>query len=1306
MKFSFKKALCLFLTVCIMCSTFALPVFANTEEKNTTQIAEGLTAEKLCSLRQSHTINPGRDITYSIRIENATSTEQTVTITDVIPEVAEYKKGCENISDGVMTWTTTVPADGSMSIQYSITVKNDNSLLGQSVEGGNAKVNGISVDCYDIYIENTFGEVDNKKIISSIDTLNTALVTDTELAKTIYNNATSFNFTMDEDSAEVLEQIYVTGVNAGAGSGSGGAEEMPAIVANYMDMIAPTLYGGTTVHITPNEYFRGEPNPNPTKEDLMIGDLLFLGSTSSANVYIYNGDQLVKLDSGNFKEVVREDANAVLARAVASEKYIVLRPSFVLTTYHQSTPEFDENLSDAQKAVIYTALAYQRRGYRVQYADSVMNLKEYRWQHSVNSPESYTQDNIQYTNCAAFCNDVYINSIGYNEEAMYRTDLLNNCKKTVWRFTRTATQEHSAEEKAQVEKEFYDTLQPGDIINIRYTTSSGHAMLYVGNGTIIHSAGSKISYGQVDTIETSIKVMRVAELWTPDNRRYIFSKCSSINIVRPLMNWNGEIPQNTKNRITTMMGIVGEKLSSKNEYTSVNPGDEITYTFSVYNTNEEAKTLEILDTVPVNTSFVSGDLENDNGNLSRSLTVGANETKTVSYTVKVNEDAPCGTRIVSNSATIGGVIHPTHEILVAKTLTDAQQTQITTAYNNNKSTLSGVALANKIYKDVLGVEKVIHHDTVEDILGNLTRVVSNGEVIDGVTVKITDTYANDNYFFELDKSYYKDMVVPKFMNGRYVFSTQNHSDLFTRLPREVYLIPGDIIVSKTKYASTTTLYMYSKEGLINLSNKTIDKTPDVACQKLLGNKCFVLLRPSMANSYEYTEPEISPLEIYIEELKELNKSSISDDATLAVFEAKVAEIDTYLAENTDEALTADQLVVYNTAIASIKLYKDSQATPGNPEEGVIRSEGKVWFNLNGNSRLFVKSDSTIYTNRTTYKDFLPGVDFAGTIRSGAVAEDYTPTGDFATDQADIVYPLNGGAMFVYTLDKNNASPGKYTIPDFTTGEDGNIYWEIFGVKYLIQPNKNVIKNLSFKIPTSSLTDTDMIARYKSLNTDAVIDVPDGKYESVGILVGAKLKFSKAFSVSLYYEGEEAPVVVSGDDMKISLSTATSYKEGTLSMKNFLHSDPNNDSAHYFVPKTIEADSSKVLTKISVKDTSVTNNRQPLYVISAWGVEKDELSGEISLEKNTDTETGKITSATTNVTIKNPFGSAGKIYTLIIACYDENNNFCGMKTMPNVTTEGEKEITKSLTYQVPSNTVTVKAFLWKDLTTMAPLAECK
>jgi uncharacterized repeat protein (TIGR01451 family) len=586
----------------------------------------------------------------------------------------------------------------------------------------------------------------------------------------------------------------------------------------------------------------------------LVGDLVFFGNSREACVYIYNGTHLLKLDSGNFKELLREDANAVLARAAASERYAVLRPSFVLTDVHHSPAEHDETLTDAQKAIIGTALAYHKRGYRVQYDDTTLNIREYRWQRNINPPEAYTTDNVCYTNCSVFCNDVYRFAIGYTE-----CDLSQNLRKLseeiVWRFTRTDDEEHTPQEMAEIEAAFYENLQAGDVIAVHYKKPKvgGHAMLYVGNGTNIHSGGYNMSYGESDTIEASIKLMRVADLWTVGNPRYVFSALNSICIIRPLKTWRGTaIPQNTLNRITTMKGIVGEKLASRNRYTSVNPGDEITYTFSVFNTNKEPKAIEIEDTVPANTTFVSGDLTNENGKLSCTITVPAKETKKVSYTVKVNEDTPSGTRIESNNATIGGVIHPTHEILVAKTLTRAQQSAITTAYNDKKATLGGAALANAIYSDVLGADAVLKHDTVEGILGEMTLIAERGQVIDGVPIELGETsiHLNDNYFFKSD-SYYKKMLVPKMIGGRYIYPSVKFGDAQVRLPREAHLIPGDIIVSKTRFESSTALYMYSNEGLINLDTKTLDTSPDIACQKLLGGKCFVILRPSMADSFEY-----------------------------------------------------------------------------------------------------------------------------------------------------------------------------------------------------------------------------------------------------------------------------------------------------------------------------------------------------------------------------------------------------------------------------------------------------------------------
>ena len=85
--------------------------------------------------------------------------------------------------------------------------------------------------------------------------------------------------------------------------------------------------------------------------------------------------------------------------------------------------------------------------------------------------------------------------------------------------------------------------------------------------------------------------------------------------------------------------------------------------------------------------------------------------------------------------------------------------------------------------------------------------------------------------------------------GRHIYSKVKFGDAQVRLPREAHLIAGDIIVSKALTKSDDAVYMYSKEGLINLDKRIFVKEPDAFIQKLMGNKCFVVLRPSTAKSF-------------------------------------------------------------------------------------------------------------------------------------------------------------------------------------------------------------------------------------------------------------------------------------------------------------------------------------------------------------------------------------------------------------------------------------------------------------------------
>lgn len=260
----------------------------------------------------------------------------------------------------------------------------------------------------------------------------------------------------------------------------------------------------------------------------------------------------------------------------------------------------------------------------------------------------------------------------------------------------------------------------------------------------------------------------------------------------------------------------------------------------------------------------------------------------------------------------------------------------------------------------------------------------------------------------------------------------------------------------------------------------------------------------------------------------------------------------------------------------------------------VYANGKVWFDLNGNAKFYATANDKQWKERATFSDFLPGVDYAGYIN--------TPTGDFATDQNALSLTGTGGAFLRYTLD-SGASLGTYSDPDFKTGEDGNIYWTIKGVDYLLRVNEKVIKNYHTTITTSSLTDESMIERYKSINNPHVIDVPDKKYTSIGLLAGSMLNYTKKLKVSLYYEGEAEPVVYDNDDMKLFIKAATSPADGTLYLRNFKNKDNSQAGGPtYFMPKEIQTESNKILTKIEIDDAGTNNASYAFFVISAWGIE--------------------------------------------------------------------------------------------------------
>ena len=110
-----------------------------------------------------------------------------------------------------------------------------------------------------------------------------------------------------------------------------------------------------------------------------------------------------------------------------------------------------------------------------------------------------------------------------------------------------------------------------------------------------------------------------------------------------------------------------EKLASHKSYVSVNPGEEITFTFEVMNANSGSRVVSITDTLPENTEFVavSGGAER-NGALSFSVAVGAGQTASVSYTVRVKEGTyPENAWVSNDAAKANGVSVVCHDLQYA-----------------------------------------------------------------------------------------------------------------------------------------------------------------------------------------------------------------------------------------------------------------------------------------------------------------------------------------------------------------------------------------------------------------------------------------------------------------------------------------------------------------------------------------------------------------------------------------------------------------------------------------------------------------
>lgn len=513
------------------------------------------------------------------------------------------------------------------------------------------------------------------------------------------------------------------------------------------------------------------------------------------------------------------------------------------------TPNTEEPSNERQfespeiEALVVTAEAYLARKAYLQYDQARMiagNVTPTTFRRDIfkNSPEDSTRQFNCYTTCSGFTADVYYQTFGFSYNADTTGALQNAVDMHVWSYY--VTRVESEEEKETVKQEFLSNIKTGDILLCRHDASSGHAMFYAGDGKIIHSAapdgGSFDFSGGKDKVEPkgSVALKDLDSLWNASDYYYFFDEYFWA-IVRPLQKYQDvEITEQAKNRVANMQGIVAEKLSSHPVGFTVQPGEEITYTFSVKNTRDTAVTLEIVDTVPENTTYVKGAQTVEGNTLKWTAEIPASSTGTYEYTVKVNDDSSLIGKYVYSESTIGGVNVNCRKTLIGNNVgADAAEKILKAAEGLTKYTQTGLDLAKAIYADA-GI--TIELDSATDIInGSFKPYEKSGTKYDS--------------HFELDPDgKYFGMIVPTMYGGYYTAISPEYDKLRTRGMQALQLMAGDILIAARK-DKVVTYMIVGNNKMLKLDAKatllSLSETKDTLLS-MMGQDKFVVIRPVMA----------------------------------------------------------------------------------------------------------------------------------------------------------------------------------------------------------------------------------------------------------------------------------------------------------------------------------------------------------------------------------------------------------------------------------------------------------------------------
>ncbi len=757
----------------------------------------GVSVDFAFSHPEGITLHPGSDAVYEFTLKNNSIFAKTVTISDPSDPL---------FTEGAIEKKIKVDGGKTEKITYSFKTKDDTTLVGNIIHGRTIKVGRKEFKVPETYIERTFNEWDARKIRLAILALESAPVENAPMLKWIYYVALSKTATLTGEPYEVLNRIFdpekaVTESDEHKAS----IDEVTPEASSTIQMVVPRLYYSEHIADNAKALLRGEPL-KLKDANFVTGDVF----VTDEKMYIFDGEKFWEMKkNGMVKASVEKIKKGTYSR------WAVLRPSMVIKNINYSTPYSMEGFTEKQKAMVITAEAFLLRGMRIQYADTRMFPNgTFRWLRRLPA-ETYTTQETGYTQCAGFGIEVATQAIGYKTNELWAKDIIKN--EGMCPFSYTPTYQETDEEKAQIEKEFFNTLLPGDIISIIRKNGLGHVMLYIGCGDIIHSTGGVYNYEKgIETYEPTVRFMRAIDLFRKETypTSYVFSELTNLSILRITDKEGIEITEQTQNRMNNMRGIVAEKTASHTKADTVNIGDEITYTVSVFNANKDEKTLEVKFETQENTTLLKGEPL-------QSITVPSEERVQVEFKIRVDG----GDTVSGVGTTVGGVKLPSPDIKIANTLTKEEQDKIKTLIENIKNTEgNAIERANAIYEKLLG--KKITEETETEKLRKEFFFFDKSNML---SVKKSSSLAR--------------ALIPTIYGGKKL-SSPTFDEKRTRLLKKEHFTIGDLLYvgDNGEYK----LYIWSGDSLVDLDTAEKVENLDTFLEGILAvDEFFLGIRPSI-----------------------------------------------------------------------------------------------------------------------------------------------------------------------------------------------------------------------------------------------------------------------------------------------------------------------------------------------------------------------------------------------------------------------------------------------------------------------------